>query len=58
MCAEAAKQDICPEERCAEIEIQRGNNLTRAAASPQVLKTLERYIYSSLAKHSKLSGRK
>jgi len=55
---EAAKRGISPEERYAEIEIQRGTDLARVAASPEVLKTLHRYVYSSLANHSGLSGGK
>ena len=56
--AEAAKMGICSEERAAAIEVQRGKNLAHAAAMPEVLKTLERYVYSSLADHLKLSGGK
>lgn len=55
---EAAKRSISPEERYAEIEIQRGTNLARVAASPGVLKTLHHYVYSSLTNHSGLSGGK
>lgn len=55
---EAAKHGISPEERYAEIEIQRGTNLARVAASPGVPKTLYHYVYSSLTNHSELSGGK
>ncbi|KAF2625576.1 hypothetical protein BU25DRAFT_460294 [Macroventuria anomochaeta] len=54
--AEAGKRGISPEERCAEIGIQCGKNLALAARTPDVQKTLERYVYSSLGNHSKLSG--
>lgn len=54
--AEAAQRKISLNQRCAEIEVQRGRNIALAAASPDVQKTLERLVYSSLGNYSKLSG--
>ncbi|KAF3007839.1 hypothetical protein E8E13_010729 [Curvularia kusanoi] len=54
--AEAAHRGISPSQRCAEIEVQRGVNIARAAASPVVRRTLERLVYSSLPFYSQLSG--
>lgn len=56
--AKATERGISANQLCAELEIQRGKNLAFAAASPQVQKTLERYVYSSLGDVSRLSGSK
>ena len=53
--AEAAHRGISLNQRCAEIEVQRGKNIALAAASPAVQKTLERLVYSSLGNYSELS---
>lgn len=55
---EATKNGTSVDEHCAKIEIQRGKNMALAAASPHVQATLERYVWSSLADASKLSGGK
>ncbi|CAG5178344.1 uncharacterized protein ALTATR162_LOCUS8653 [Alternaria atra] len=56
--AEAEQKGMPPNQLCAELETQRAKNLARAAAAPEVQKTLERYVYSSLPHCSLLSGGK
>lgn len=56
--AKAAERGISANEQCAELETQRGKNLALAAGSPEVQKTLERYVYSSLGDVTRLSGGK
>lgn len=56
--ATAAKRGITAEQQCAELETQRGKNMAVAAAAPEVQKTLERFVYSSLPDATKLSGGK
>ncbi|KAH8650679.1 hypothetical protein BGZ61DRAFT_375668 [Ilyonectria robusta] len=56
--AAAAKHGIIAQQYCAELETQRGKNMAIAAAAPEVQKTLERFIYSSLPDATKLSGGK
>ncbi|KAF2194364.1 NAD(P)-binding protein [Zopfia rhizophila CBS 207.26] len=56
--AKATERGISADQLCAELEIQRGKNMALAAASPQVQKTLERYVWSSLGDVSRLSGGK
>ncbi|KAK3689368.1 hypothetical protein B0T22DRAFT_376562 [Podospora appendiculata] len=56
--AAALARGVIPQTHCAELETQRGTNLARAAASPVVQATLERYVYSSLGDASRLSGGK
>ena len=41
-----------------DTEVAQGSNIAEAASSPTVLKTLERFIYSSLSDASKWSGGK
>lgn len=55
---QAIERNMIPNQLCAEIETQRGKNLAIAAAAPQVQKTLNRYVYSSLPDVSRLSGGK
>jgi hypothetical protein len=40
---------------CYDVEIAQGQNIANAAADPQVLKTLDRFVYSSLSDASKWS---
>lgn len=54
--ATAAKRGITAEQQCAELETLRGKNMAVAAAAPEVQKTLERFVYSSLPDATKLSG--
>jgi hypothetical protein len=56
--ATAAERGITAEQQCAEIETQRGKNMAVAASVPEVQKTLERFVYSSLPDGTKLSGGK
>lgn len=56
--ATAAERGITAEQRCANLETQRGKNMAVAAASPEVQKTLERFVYSSLPDATRLSGGK
>jgi hypothetical protein len=56
--AKATERGISSDQICAELETQRGRNMALAAASPQVQKTLERYVWSSLGDVSRLSGGK
>ena len=53
--AEATRKNMIPNQLCAEIEMTRGKNLALAVAAPEVQKTLQRYIYSSLPNCTKLS---
>ena len=56
--ARATERGISADQLCAEIEMQRGKNMALAAASPEVQKTLQRYVWSSLGNVSQLSGNK
>ncbi|EKG18554.1 NmrA-like protein [Macrophomina phaseolina MS6] len=56
--AAAAGAGISANQFCAELEIRRGKSLAVAAASSQVQKTLERFVYSSLPDVSRLTGGK
>lgn len=56
--ATAAERGITAEQQCANLETQRGKNMAVAAASPEVQKTLERFVYSSLPDATRLSGGK
>jgi hypothetical protein len=56
--AEAEQKGMIPDQLCAKLETQRAKNLARAAAVPEVQKTLQRYVYSSLPHVSKLSNGK
>lgn len=56
--ATAAERGITAEQQCANLETQRGKNMAVAAAAPEVQKTLERFVYSSLPDATRLSGGK
>jgi hypothetical protein len=55
---EAEQKGMNLDQLCGEIETRRAKNLARAAAAPEVEKTLQRYVYSSLPHASKLSNGK
>ncbi|KAB2574949.1 NmrA-like family domain-containing protein 1 [Lasiodiplodia theobromae] len=54
----AARRGVSANQQCAELETQRGTNMALAAAAPEVQRTLERFVYSSLPDSSRLSGGK
>lgn len=56
--ATASERGITAEQQCAELEALRGKNMAVAASAPEVLRTLERFVYSSLPDATKLSGGK